>query len=80
MIEDWEIGALYWNCLAQTEGDEVEANKLVRKKYEEEFLAKDLFLFVGTTMANHMRAPNPFVIIGVFTLQLFLKCHLISDR
>ena len=66
MIEDWEIGALYWNCLAQTEGDEVEANKLVRKKYEEDFLAKDLFLFVGTTMANHMRAPNPFVIIGVF--------------
>ncbi len=66
MIEDWEIGALYWNCLAQTEGDEIEANKLIRKKYEEEFLEKDLFLFVGTTMANHMRAPNPFVIIGVF--------------
>ncbi len=29
MIEDWEIGALYWNCLAQTEGDEVAANELV---------------------------------------------------
>ena len=66
MIEDWEIGALYWNCLAQAEGDEVEANKLVRKKYEEEFLGKDLYLYVGTTLANHMRAPNPFVIIGVF--------------
>ncbi|MCP4415503.1 MAG: hypothetical protein GY805_02705 [Chloroflexi bacterium] len=66
MIEDWEIGALYWNCLAQTEGDEVEANKLVRKKYEDEFLDKDLYLFVGTTKANHIRAPNPFVIIGVF--------------
>ena len=68
MIEDWEIGALYWNCLAQTEGDEVAANQLVRKKYEEEFLSdeKDLSLFVGTTKAHHIKAPNPFVIIGVF--------------
>ncbi len=66
MIEDWEIGALYWNCLAQTEGDEVAANELVRKKFKEELLDKDLYLFVGTTKANHIRAPNPFVIIGVF--------------
>lgn len=66
MIEDWEIGALYWNCLAKTEGDEVAANRLVRKKFEEELLSKDLHLFVGTTKANHMKAPNPFVIIGVF--------------
>ena len=66
MIEDWEIGALYWNCLAQTEGDEFEANELVRKKYEEEFFEKDLYLFVGTSLANHHRAPNPFMIIGVF--------------
>jgi hypothetical protein len=66
MIEDWEIGALYWNCLAQTEGDEVAANELVRRKYEEEFLNKDLYFFVGTTLAHHIKAPNPFVIIGVF--------------
>ena len=66
MIEDWEIGALYWNCLAQTEGDEFAANELVRKKFAEELLAKDLHLFVGTTKANHIKAPNPFVIIGVF--------------
>ena len=25
MIEDWEIGQLYWNCLRSTEGDEVAA-------------------------------------------------------
>jgi len=37
MIEDWEIGALYWNSLKSTEGDEVEANKLVKKKYFETF-------------------------------------------
>lgn len=42
MIEDWEIGALYWKCLARTEGDEVAANELVRQKFEVELLAKDL--------------------------------------
>ena len=66
MIEDWEIGALYWNCLAQTEGDEYEANRKVREKYEEKFFEKDLYLFVGTTFANHHIARNPFMIIGVF--------------
>lgn len=66
MIEDWEIGQLYWNCLAQTEGDEVAANELVRQKFAVELVQKDLHLFVGTTQANHIKAPNPFVIIGVF--------------
>lgn len=66
MIEDWEIGALYWKCLARTEGDEVAANELVRQKFEVELLAKDLYLFVGTTKANHIKARNPFLIVGVF--------------
>jgi hypothetical protein len=67
MIEDWEIGALYWNCMKQSDGNETEANKLVRKKYFEEFLSKkDLYLFVGTTKQFHNVGPNPFVIIGVF--------------
>jgi hypothetical protein len=67
MIEDWEIGALFWNCLARTDGDEVAAKRLVRKKYLEDFAAnKDLHLFVGTTLRFHNVAPNPFVIIGVF--------------
>lgn len=68
MIEDWEIGALYWNCLKSTEGNEVEALKKVRAKYEQEFInEKDIYLFLGTTREWHMRrAKNPFVIIGVF--------------
>lgn len=65
-IEDWEIGALYWKCWARTNGDEFEANEQVRRKYEEAFFKKDLYLYVGTTKANHHRAPNPFMIIGVF--------------
>ncbi|MBI1780512.1 MAG: hypothetical protein HYR66_03995 [Sphingobacteriales bacterium] len=68
MIEDWEIGALYWNCLRAADGNEAVALEKVREKYEEEFLKeKDIYLFLGTTKEWHMRrAPNPFVIIGVF--------------
>ncbi len=67
MIEDWEIGALYWNCLASKEGDEHAANELVRQKYFDEFVnKKDLYLFVGTTKQYHNISPDPFMIIGVF--------------
>ncbi|MFN0215821.1 MAG: hypothetical protein ACKVT2_16300 [Saprospiraceae bacterium] len=68
MIEDWEIGALYWNCLRDAEGDEKKALEKVGKKYDESFrLYKDIYLFLGTTKEWHFRrAKNPFVIIGVF--------------
>ena len=66
-IEDWEIGALFWNCLQQTHGDEVEANNLVRNKYYDDFVSrKDLLLFLGTTLRFHKIGSNPFMIIGVF--------------
>ncbi|MDZ7754781.1 hypothetical protein [Rhodohalobacter sp.] len=32
MIEDWEIGALYWNCLKQAEGNEEIALQKVKRK------------------------------------------------
>ena len=68
MIEDWEIGALYWNCIRETDGNEEKALELVKLKYLEEFVSKkDIYLFLGTTRQWHMRrARNPFVIIGVF--------------
>ena len=66
MIEDWEIGALFWNSLYRKDGDEQAALELVKQKYLEEFTEKDLYLFVGTTKQYHNVAPNPFVIIGVF--------------
>ncbi len=66
-IEDWEIGALYWNCLRQAGGDEAAANDLVRQKYYDEFIEKkDLFFFLGTTKQFHNIGPNPFMIIGIF--------------
>jgi len=67
MIEDWEIGQLYWNCLKRHEGNEAKACADVRKKYFDDFAkTKDLYLFLGTTRVHHLRAPNPFVIIGTF--------------
>lgn len=67
MIEDWEIGALYWRQLAKHEGNEVKACADVKSKYFEDFAkTKDLYLFLGTTRVHHLRAPNPFLIIGTF--------------
>lgn len=67
MIEDWEIGALYWNCLKEVNGDENAACNLVRDKYFTEFLRdKDIYFFLGTTFQHHKTSLDPFVIIGVF--------------
>ncbi len=66
MIEDWETGQLYWNCLVKY-GDEETACKKVREKYFDDFAnKKDLNFYLGTTYVNHYRSPNPFIIIGTF--------------
>ena len=66
MIEDWEIGQLYWNC--RKKYDEETSIQKVKEKYLDDFAkTKDLFLFLGTTYEHHMRkALNPYVIIGTF--------------
>ena len=67
MIEDWEIGALYWKSLKSNEGNESKACEDVKKKYFDDFAkTKDLYLFLGTTREFHSIAPNPFIIIGTF--------------
>ncbi len=66
MIEDWELGQLYWNCLKTSNNDEELACRKVKQKYFNEFLGKDLFFFLGTTRQYHKIAPNPFIIIGAF--------------
>ena len=65
-ILDWEIGALYWNCLRSSRGDETIALEKVRHKYLDEFLKTDLHFFLGTTQQWHFVALNPWVIVGVF--------------
>jgi hypothetical protein len=67
-VLDWEAGALYWNCLRSTDGNEPNALAKVRQKYFDAFLKTDLHFFLGTTQQWHSVAPNPWVIIGVFPI------------
>ena len=67
MIEDWELGMLYWNCLYAAKGDEDIACRKVKEKYFDWMTSKcDLYFFMGTTKKFHNVAPNPFIIIGTF--------------
>jgi hypothetical protein len=66
MVEDWEAGTLYLNCLRNADGDEVKALEKVREKYWDDFISKDLYLFLGTRKNDHHLAVNPFSIVGVF--------------
>ena len=65
-ILDWEIGALYWNCLRSSNWNEEEALVKVRQKYLDDFRKADLHFFMGTTQQWHFVAPNPWLIVGVF--------------
>ena len=66
MIEDWEVGELYWNCLKKY-GDELTACQKVKEKYFDWMAKKrDLYFFLGTTKEYHNYAKNPFIIIGAF--------------
>lgn len=65
MIEDWEIGALYRNCI-QIYKDEKRAVQSVIQKYEG-YAKCDTYFFLGTTYEWQKRnSPNPYLIIGVF--------------
>lgn len=66
MVEDWELGMLYWNCLEKANGDERAACEKVREKYLIEWGKRDIYFFLGTTKKFHNVSPDPFIIIGVF--------------
>jgi hypothetical protein len=67
MIEDWEIGQLYWKCLDRRSGNEEKAISDVREKYYNDLAkTKDLYFFLGTTRQHHLTSRNPFMIIGLF--------------
>lgn len=67
MIEDWELGMLYWNCLEAANGDEQIACQKVRERYFD-IMTKgtDFYFLMGTTLRYHIGSPNPFIIIGTF--------------
>lgn len=77
-ILDWEVGALFWNCLKACNGNEALALEKVRAKYLDEFLTRDLHFFLGTTQQFHFVAPNPWVVIGVLPIPHKIQDDLFS--
>jgi hypothetical protein len=80
MIEDWEIGALYWNCLDRS-GDQADAIEKVKAKCLSLARDRDLHLVLGTILRNHRKQyTNPFVIIGLFYPPKVLQYSLFDDQ
>jgi hypothetical protein len=79
LVEDWEIGQLYRNCLKRAEGDKAKAVAGVALKYWDTFMAtRDVVLILGTTFEHHVRRhPNPFVIVGVYAPAVNLQLDLL---
>ncbi len=66
MIEDWEVGAAYWNFLKHY-GNEKKALEKVKDKFLNQIAKKrDLYFFLGTTRRYDSWSKNPFIIIGLF--------------
>ncbi len=63
MIEDWEVGALFWRLVDQGM-EQPEAAEKVKRKFLDEICGskKDTRFFVGTILAH----PTSWVVIGVF--------------
>jgi hypothetical protein len=63
MIEDWEVGALYWRCVDGGASPD-EACGMVKQKFLGQLCATDrnTHFFVGTILAH----PKSWVVIGVF--------------
>lgn len=78
MIEDWEIGALYWNMIKKYSKNQ--ACEKVKEKYFPSNLKdnKDVYFYLGTTKAHHY-SPNPFIIIGVVFIPKNEQFSLLPD-
>lgn len=62
MIEDWEVGALYWRCVDNGDPPDVAATK-VKDKFLSQMCdpSRDTHFYVGTVLAH-----GTWVVIGVF--------------
>lgn len=65
MIEDWEVGALYWKML-EKRGNEEDALRDMKNKFFNFMKERDVYFYLGTSLKFHYRSINPFMIIGIF--------------
>ena len=63
MIEDWEVGALFWKLVDQGESHTSAANK-VKTKFLDDLCGQDknTHFFVGTVLAH----PTSWIVLGLF--------------
>lgn len=63
MIEDWEVGALYWKCVDGGASPE-EACRKVKQKFLDQLCGsdRDTHFYVGTVLAH----PKSWVVVGVY--------------
>ena len=66
MIEDWELGQLFWRQFDKYKNQQRAIDDVVSKYMKDLIVGRDTHLFLGTTSRWDAIAPNPFVIIGVF--------------
>lgn len=66
MIEDWELGALFFNYVRKGFSENYACNKVKEKFYDNLVKERDLYFFLGTSLKWHNVGTNPFMIIGVF--------------
>ena len=76
MIEDWEIGMLYFHCLRRANGDESAATKRSGRNTSAPLSLRDLYFFLGATKKFHKITPNPFIIVGAF----YPQCRRRTDK
>lgn len=77
MIEDWEIGAAFWNWRKYYKSEETALQKIKEKFFDDYTKKRDLYFFLGTTREYHGRSRNPFIIIGLFPLSRVIQSSLL---
>lgn len=66
MIEDWELGALFFSYIRKGFSETFACNKVKEKFFDSLVRERDLYFFLGTSLKWHNVGTNPFMIIGVF--------------
>jgi len=67
ILDDWEAGNLFWNCMKKYENNEARACDYVKRKFFDDYAkSKDVSFFLSTTFNSHKTAKNPFYVAGVF--------------
>jgi hypothetical protein len=67
MVEDWELGQLYWKQYDKTKDERLACMDVKQKFFDNLYKQRDLYFFLGTNYIHHSRnAKNPFIIVGLF--------------